>query len=315
MATVRATREASEDALLDLAFARADSFLRCGTTTVGAKTGYGLTERDEFKSLSVLNRLQRLHPLKVVPTFLAAHVVPSDWRGDADSYVDAILNEWLPAARDRAQFVDVWSDDGAFTVDKCRRILERARDLGFMLTAHANEMGPGGGARMAAEMGARSVDHVVYLDNGDIATLRQHDTTAVLLPGTMFFLRSDRYAPARELIDAGVTVALSTDFNPGTSHTQNMQFMLTLAVLNMGMTAEEVIRAATLGGARALGMETLVGSLEPGKFCDFTVFRSRSYAAIPYAYAMNLADIVVAGGRVVVRDGNVGLSPAMVGTA
>jgi imidazolonepropionase len=168
---------------------------------------------------------------------------------------------------------------------------------------------------MAAEIGARSVDHVVYLDDGDIDALRRHDTTAVLLPGTMFFLRSDRYAPARRLIDAGVPVALSTDFNPGTSHTQNMQFMLTLGILNMGMTAEEVIRAATLGGARALGMETLVGSLEPGKFCDFSVFRAKSYAAIPYTYAMNLADIVVAGGSVVVRDGNVGLSPSMVGTA
>ena len=302
MRTIQATRHESEDVLLDLAFHRADTFLRYGTTTIEGKTGYGLTEEDELKSLRVLNRLQHLHPLKVVPAFLGAHVVPSDYGGDADAYIEEVL-EWLPAARDRALFVDVWCDDGVFTAEQCRRVLQRARSMGFLLCAHANELGPGGGAKMAAEMGARSVDHAVYLDDDDITAMRNNGTVAVLLPGTTFFLGSDRYAPARQLIDAGVRVALGTDFNPGTSFTQNMQFILTLAVLKLRMTVEEAIQAATIHAAAALDLEGRVGSLEPGKYCDFVVYGVGDYREIPYSYAMNLVESVAAGGKIVVKDG------------
>jgi imidazolonepropionase len=305
MHTVDATRAASEEALLNFAFERADSFLRYGTTTIGAKTGYGLTEEAELKSLSVLNRLQRLHPLKLIPTYLAAHVLPADFEGDADAYVDVITEKWLPSVEGRAAFVDVWVDVGAFTAPQGRRLLERARELGFEITAHANELGYGDGVRMAAELGAASVDHAVYLTDEDIAALAAAGTVAVLLPGTTLFLGSDEYAPARRLVEAGATVALGTDFNPGTSCTQNMQFILTMAVLKLHLTAEEAIRAATLHGARALRMEDRVGSIEVGKYCDLTVFRVDDYRSIPYQYAMNLAETVVAGGRIVVRDGQI----------
>ncbi len=304
MRTVRATRAASEDALLGLAFRRAESFLHYGTTTIEAKSGYGLTLDAELKSLRVLAHLQWLQPLKVIPAFLGAHVVPADFDGDTDRYVDELIADWLPAARPLAEFCDVWSDEGAFTPEQCRRILQRANELGFALTAHVSEMGQGEGVRMATAEGALSVDHAVYLDEADIQALAASDTTAVLLPGTTFFLRSDRYAPARQLLDAGVSVALGTDFNPGTSCTQNMQFILTLAVLKLEMTAEEAIRAATMGGAKAVGLASRVGSLEPGKYCDLTVFRVDDYRAIPYHYAMNLAETVIAGGSVVVHDGN-----------
>lgn len=304
MRTVRATRAASEDLLLGLSFQRAESFLRYGTTTIEAKSGYGLTLDAELKSLRVLARLQWLQPLKVIPAFLGAHVVPADFRGDADRYVDELIAEWLPVARPLAEFCDVWSDEGAFSAEQCRRILHRAGELGFALTAHANELGAGEGVRMAAAEGATSVDHAVYLDEEDIASLAQSGTTAVLLPGTTFFLRGDRYAPARRLLDAGVTVALGTDFNPGTSCTQNMQFILSLAVLKLEMTAEEAIHAATMGGARAVGLASRIGSLEPGKYCDLTVFRVDDYRAIPYHYAMNLAGTVIAGGCIAVHDGS-----------
>jgi imidazolonepropionase len=309
MSTVEATRKASEDALLDLAFQRADTFLVHGTTTVQAKSGYGLTLEHELKSLRVLNRLQQLHPLKVVPAFLGAHVVPADFSGSPDDFVREIIEDWMPAARDHAEFADVWCDEGAFTVEQCRTLLWRARDLGYSLTAHANELGPAGGARLAAEMGARSVDHAVYLADDEIVALRESGTVAVLLPGTTFFLGHDTFAPARTLIDAGVTVALGTDFNPGTSCTQNMSFILTLAVLKLSMTPEEAIRAATINAARALDLSGRVGTLEPGKYCDFSIFGVRDYREIPYQYAMNTVESVVAGGELVVRDGQI-VTPA-----
>jgi imidazolonepropionase len=305
MHSVEATRAASEETLFNFAFERADTFLRYGTTTIGAKTGYGLTEEAEMKSLSVLNRLQRLHSLKLVPTFLGAHVLPSDFRGDADAYIDVITEEWLPRIDGRAAFVDVWVDEGAFTAEQGRRLLARARGLGFEITAHANEMGYGDGVRMAAELQAASVDHAVYLTDVDIAALAASETVAVLLPGTTLFLGSDDYAPARRLIEAGATVAIGTDFNPGTSCTQNMQFILTLAVLKLHLTAEEAIRGATLNGARALRMEDRTGSLEVGKYCDVSVFSVDDYRSIPYQYAMNLVESVVAEGQIVVRDGSV----------
>jgi imidazolonepropionase len=303
MQTVRATRQADEDTLLALAFQRSRTFLEYGTTTIEAKTGYGLTLDDELKSVRVLQRLQRLQPLKVLPTFLGAHVVPADYARPPDDYVSDLVERWLPALDGQAEAVDAWSDTGAFSVVQCRRILERARELGFALTIHANELGPGDGVRMAAQLGARSVDHAVYINDQDIEALAQSGTVAVLLPTTTFFLGSDQYAPARKLIDAGVTVALGTDFNPGTSHTQNMQFVLTLAILKLGMSPEEALRAATINAARALGMDDRVGSLEPGKFCDATVFRVDDYRQVPYYCAMNLVDCVVASGRVVVNNG------------
>jgi imidazolonepropionase len=305
MQTVRATRSADVDELLALAYRRAETFLQYGTTTIGARTGYGLTTSDELKSLDVLNHLQRIQCLKIVPALLAAHVVPEEYLGRPDAYVEEIIQDLLPRARDRAHLVDVWCDEGAFTETQCRAIMEAARNLGYELTAHASELGPSRGVRLAADLGALSVDHAVYLDDQDIRALADSGTVAVLLPGTTFFLRSDVYAPARRLLDAGVAVALGTDFNPGTSFTQNMQFILTLAVLKLGMTAEEAVAAATMSSARAVGMADRVGSLEPGKYCDFTVFRVDDYRAIPYSYAMNLAETVVAAGQIVVREGAV----------
>jgi imidazolonepropionase len=310
METVNATRAASEDDLLSLAYRRAETFLRYGTTTIGARSGYGLTLEDELKSLRVLTRLQRLQSLKVVPGFLGAHVVPSDFPGDGDAYVTQLVDAWLPAVREYAVFADAWCDEGAFTAEQCVRILERARKLGFELTAHANELGPTDGVRNIAALRPRSVDHLIYLDDGDIAALKESNAVATLLPATMFFINSDRYAPARRLLDAGVPVALSTDFNPGTSYTPNLQFVLTLAVLKLGMTAEEALRAITVNGARAIGMEDRVGTLEVGKFCDIAILDTDDYRTIPYVLADNPVDTVIANGVPVVCAGNLADNPA-----
>jgi len=315
MRTVTATRAASEDSLLTSAYQRCGTFLQYGTTTIQAKTGYGLDLETEQKSLHVLARLQHLQPLKVVPSFLGAHVTPGDFAGGPEAYAREVASTWLPAIAGAADSVDVWCDPGAFSPEQCRAILQAGRDLGFALTAHASELERGDGVRLAVELGARSVDHAVYLDDEDIAALAGSRTVAVLLPGTTFFLGSERYAPARRLLEAGATVALGTDFNPGTSCTQNMQFILTLAVLKLGMSPEEVIRAATVNGAQAVGLEDRVGSLEVGKFCDFAVYCVNDYRTIPYFYAMNLVETVVAGGRVVVQDGHVVTTPPPVAVA
>jgi imidazolonepropionase len=305
MRTVRATRETDEDTLLGLAFERVETFLRHGTTTIEAKTGYGLTREDELKSLRVLNRLQRMQALKIVPAYLAAHVVPSDYDGGCDAYVREIVDSWLPEAAPYAAICDTWCEEEAFTEAQCRAILERAREHGLGGTLHASELAPTGGVRLAVELGCLSVDHAVYLDDADIAALAGSDTVAVLLPGTTFFLGSHEYAHARRLLDRGVAVALGTDFNPGTSFTQNMQFILTLAVLELKMTPEEAILAATRTAARAVGLGDLAGSLTPGKYCDLVLYDLEDYRAIPYSYAMNRVDTVVAGGRVVVAGGRV----------
>jgi imidazolonepropionase len=304
MTSIEATRAASEDSLLDAAYGRAETFLQYGTTTIEAKTGYGQTRDSELRSLRALNRLQRLSRLKVVPTYLPAHVVPADFDGGAAAYAEDVASQWLPDAVDRAAFVDVWLDQGAFSVEEGERVFHRAAELGLGVKAHANELGLHGGVQAAVRAGAISVDHAVYLSDEDVDALRRGSTVAVLLPGTSFFLDS-QYAPARRLIDAGVRVALGTDFNPGTSFTQNMQFILTLAVLKLGMTAEEAIEAATRGGAAAIGMEDVAGSLEVGKYCDFSVFCVSDYRLIPYMYAMNLVETVVANGQIAVRDGRI----------
>lgn len=311
MTSIEATRGASEDWLLDAAFGRAETFLQYGTTTIEAKTGYGQTRASELTSLRVLNRLQRLSRLKVVPTYLPAHVVPADYPDGARAYAEDVATNWLPDAIDRAAFVDVWLDDGAFSAEEGERILQRARELGLGVKAHANELGRHAGVRAAVRAGAISVDHAVYLSDEDVAELRESSTVVVLLPGTSFYLDS-AYAPARTLIDAGIQVALGTDFNPGTSFTQNMQFILTLAVLKLGMSAEEAILAATRGSAAAIGMDDVVGSLEVGKFCDFSVFCVSDYRMIPYMYAMNLVETVVATGEIAVRDGRIVSSAPLV---
>jgi len=303
MSTVRATRAASEDELLDLARARAATFLRHGTTTIEAKTGYGLSPEGEEKSLRVLERLRGATPLRVVPTYLGAHLVPAEYRADPEGYVRLLCETMLPAAAGRVAFCDVFCDRGAFTVEQSRRILRRAMELGMAPRLHADELADVGAARLAGELGAASADHLVYVDEEGMDAMARAGTVATLLPGTTFSLASERYAPARRLLEHGVRLALATDCNPGTCYTENMGLALSLAVLKLGLTAEEALRAATLGGAYALRRQGDVGSLERGKRCDLAVLDARDYREIPYHIGVNLARTVLVDGRVVV-DGD-----------
>src|SRR5437588_9960081 len=302
MSTVRATRAASEDELLHLARAWARSFLRHGTTTIEAKTGYGLSPADEEKSLRVLERLQGQTPLGLVPTYLGAHLVPVEYREDPEAYVRLLLEEMLPRAAGRAIFCDVFCDQGAFTVEQARRILRRAQELGLAPRLHADELANVGAARLAAELHAASADHLVHVDDQGMEARARAGTVATLLPGTTFSLASDRYAPARRMVAHGLTLALATDCNPGTCYTENMAMVITLALLKLKLTAEEALRAATLGGAYSLRRQDDIGSLEVGKRGDVAVLDAHIYQEIPYHFGVNPVRAVVVGGELVVDE-------------
>jgi imidazolonepropionase len=295
LSTVRATRAASAEQLRALGEARLRSFAMHGTTTVEGKTGYGLDLATEGRILDVMQSLARAEPgqqplPRIVPTFLGAHTLPPERRGspaERATYVDEVCERMLPAFAGRARFCDVFCEASAFTVEESRRVLERARELGYALKLHANQLGPSGGARLAAELGAVSADHLDYASDEELDALAAAGVTAVLLPGCSFTL-SAPYPAASRLLDRGLTVALATDFNPGTSYSENMQMMIALAVSAMGMTLEQALTAATLGGAHALALADEVGSLAPGKRCDLITLRGPDERELAYHFGVNL---------------------------
>ncbi|MGA2738481.1 MAG: imidazolonepropionase [Bryobacteraceae bacterium] len=259
------------------------AMVRHGTTTVEAKSGYALDEAGELKTLRVLAKLN------VVPTYLGAHIPPPEYRGKADAYIDWMAAEMLPKIRRRklARFVDVYCDDGAFTLDQSRRYLEHARRLGFGLKIHAEQFARTGASRLGVEMEAVSADHLEQAGEEDIRALAHSNSIATLLPGSVFHLGLRTYAPARALIEAGAAVALATDFNPGTSPTYSMQMVLSLACTEMRMSPAEAIAAATINGAHALRMADRTGSLEPGKQGDLLILNVQDYRELPYYFGTN----------------------------
>lgn len=291
LSTVRATRAATEETLLALGRSRLESFAIHGTTTVEGKTGYGLNPESEARCLAVMSALAAAPNLPtVVPTFLGAHTLPPEYRehpGDRAAYVDLVCERMLPAFATAARFCDVFCERTAFTVDEARRILEQARTLGYALKLHANQLGPTGGARLAAELRAVSADHLDFASDEELDRLREESVVGTLLPGCSFSL-SIAYPSAQRLRDHGVRTALATDFNPGTSYSENMQMMIALAVSAMGMTLDEAITAATRGGAAALALEAEAGSLEPGKRCDLIVMQGSDERELAYHFGINL---------------------------
>jgi imidazolonepropionase len=283
LSSVAAVRSMSAAQLEAQARASLDVMARHGTTTVEAKSGYALDEAGEFKTLRVLAKLN------AIPTYLGAHIPPPEYRGKADAYIDWMAAEMLPQIRRRklARFVDIYCDEGAFTLAQSRRYLEHARQLGFGLKIHAEQFARSGAARLAVELEAVSADHLEQASDEDIRALAQSNTIATLLPGSVFHLGLGAYAPARALIEAGAAVALATDFNPGTSPTCSMQMVLSLACTEMRMSPAEAITAATINGAHALCCAERVGSLEPGKRADLLVLNVQDYRELPYYFGTN----------------------------
>jgi len=287
--SVRDLRTRSEDDLFDLACRRLERLSTFGTTTVEVKSGYGLTLDDELKALRVIARLRADLPLRIVPTFLGAHEIPLDHRGSAatrQAYIDLVINEMIPAvaAADLARFADVFCETGVYTVDESRAILSAARKAGMGIKLHADELTSSGGAELAASLGAISADHLAAVSDAGIAALASAATVATLLPGTMLFLGKTKHAPARRFIEAGVPVALATDFNPGTSPTANLPLVLTLGVSQLRLSVAEAVTAATVNGAAALGLADRVGQIAPGYSGDVAIFDVRDVREVPYWY-------------------------------
>lgn len=301
MSTVRHTRAASVDDLVTQTLPRLERMVAHGTTTVEIKTGYGLNVDDEVKQLVAIRRLRAETPAHLVSTFLGAHAVPAEYLGRADEYVDLVVELMLPtvaAMRNPPSFCDVFCEEGAFTLDQSRQVLEAAQALGFGLKIHVDEFKPLGGTRLAVEMGAVSADHVVCTPSEEVKLLAQSATIAVALPGTPFGLGHHQYTPARSIVDSGGAVALATDCNPGTCWCESMQLMIALACRYMAMTPAEAISAATINAAYAVGMGHEVGSLEPGKRADLIVLDVPSYPHLAYRVGTNLVHTVVAAGQV-----------------
>jgi len=300
LTTMQATRNASANTLQALAETRLDSMRNHGTTTVEIKTGYGLNKITEETCLHIINNLNTLeenqshqhNQLRIVPTFLGAHSVPPEYRERRDAYVDLLVEEMLPSFAKLARFCDVFCEREAFTLDESRHILTRARELGYRLKVHADQLSPSGGARLAAELGAMSADHLDYASDDDLEAMREAGVVATLLPGCSYTLRTP-YPSARRLLDHGLHVALATDFNPGTSYCENMQMMLELAMSSMGMSLEEALTAATINGARALGLQEQTGSIEVGKKCELAFWSISDYHEIGYHFGVNLIQSVL----------------------
>ena len=311
LSTVAATRAASAEDLAAHGRRWLDEMLAHGVTTIEAKSGYGLDLPTELRLLEVAHRLGQDGPIEVLPTYLGAHAVPPEFRARPDgteAFVRHVIEEQLPgiAAQGRARSCDVFCEQGVFTADQSRRILAAAAAYGMAPRLHADELAPSGGAELAAEIGALSADHLAAPSDAGIEALAaaaesEHPVVATLLPATTLFLMSDHYAPARRLIDAGVPVALGTDFNPGTSPTASLPFVLTAACLQLRLTPAEALAAVTINAAHAVGRGDDLGSLEPGRQADLVVWRVPSVAQLPYWIAADLVDTVVKRGRIVHR--------------
>jgi imidazolonepropionase len=301
--TVRKTRAASEDELFQVARRRAAWFLRSGTTTIEAKSGYGLSLEDELKMLRVIRRLNATGPLHYVATFLGAHEVPDEYSGRASEYVDLVIGQMLPSVRQEqlAEYCDVFCEPSAFDGPSSRKLLEAAKALGFGIRMHADQLAPCGASQLAAELGAATADHLEQADESDIRALAAAGVQPVLLPASVYCLGRHKYPPARQMIDAGLAIVLATDFNPGSSPTPSIPFVLSLASTQMRMTPAEAITATTINAAYSLGRGGQIGSLEPGKRADFVIHDSSDYREISYFVGVESAQTVYIEGHCVYR--------------
>lgn len=297
--TVASTRALHGDMLAHESWTYTDWFLRMGTTTIEAKSGYGLSLEDELKILRVIKQLGEETPLRYVPTFLGAHSVPPEYRSRRDEYVSLIIDEMLPAVANQklAEFCDVFCEQNVFTTDESWKILSAARCHGLGLRMHADQLSLSGGAKLAAELGTITADHLEHTDAEGIAALKSAAVQPVLLPGSVYALGSSRYPAAREMIDAGLAVILATDFNPGSSPTPSMTMILSLAATHMKMTPAESITASTINAAYSLNRGAQLGSLEPGKIADFVIHDCDDYRELAYFFGMEHARQVYAAGK------------------
>ncbi len=298
--TTRATREASEDELYASGKMRLDAMMKLGITTVEGKSGYGLDKETELKQLRVMRRLNDEHPMDIVSTFMGAHATPAEWKGREDEFLDFNINEVMPivAKEKLAECADIFCEKNVFSIEQSRRYLKAARELGFELKIHADEIVRFGGAELAAELGCLSADHLLQASDEGIEAMAKAGVVATILPLTAFSLREE-FARARDMIDADCIVALATDLNPGSSFSASAPLLFALACIYMKMSPEEAVTAFTINGAAAVGKADKIGSIDVGKQGDFVLLQYPSYKFLPYHVGMNIVDTVIKKGEVV----------------
>jgi imidazolonepropionase len=302
LSTVGATREASEEELFNKARFHLDRMISYGATTVEAKSGYGLDKETELKQLRVAKKLNEEHAADLVSTFLGAHAIPPEFKERSDEFLDEMLDLLTDIEKENlAEFVDIFCETGVFTVEQSRQFLKAAKEKGFSVKIHADEIDPLGGTEMATEIGATSGDHLVGASDNGIQALGATDTIAVLLPGTSFYLNKGKFANARGMLEAGAAVALSTDFNPGSSPTENLQFIMNLASLQLKMTPEEIWNAVTVNSAYAINRGEQAGKLAKGLKADIVLWDAPNYHYVPYHYGVNHTNTVFKNGRIIYR--------------
>lgn len=302
--TVEATRKISENELFDLCLSRLDSMLRHGSTTVEAKSGYGLNEKDEIKQLKILKALNQDHPVDIVPTFMGAHEVPREFKSKKREYMNLLIQKILPRIKKNnlAEFFDIFCEKGVYSLEETRELVKSAKKAGFPIKIHADEFTALGGTELAVEEKAVSAEHLIAITQKGIDLISKSDTVATLLPAVPFFLMQEKRPPARQLIEKGAILALATDFNPGSSMTESLFFIIQLAVFTLEMSIEEAIHASTINAAFALRREKEIGSLEVGKKMDLLLCEAPHYAHLVYHLGVNPVLHVIKNGKLVVQD-------------
>lgn len=300
--TVKATKEATFQELYEKAKKSLDTMLSYGVTTVEAKSGYGIEDFDvELKQMEVAKKLDEDHPIDIVSTFMGAHAIPEKYENNPEKFVDIIIEEMIPEVSKKglAKFCDVFCEKGVFSIEQSRKILEAGKSYGLIPKIHADEIKPLGGAELAADIGCITADHLVAASEEGMKRMSEEKVIANLLPGTSFNLQSGNFAKARKLIEIGVPVSLSTDYNPGSCPTENLQLIMSFASLIMKMTPEEVITAVTINGACSLGLESKKGSIEEGKKADLVIFDAPNLNYIIYHFGINHVEKVIKDGIVI----------------
>lgn len=296
--SVTALRQIDEDKLTELIRHRFDQILASGTTTLEAKSGYGLTLESELKSLRAITKAAQGHSIDVHRTFLGAHEVPDEFRDGREHYIQILVDEMIPAVANAklAEYCDVFCEEGVYTIAETRKIARAAQSYGLKIKLHADEFVSTGGAQLAVEIEALSADHLMAVSDAGIRALAESEVVATLLPGTTFFLGQSQWAPARKLMEAGVTVALASDFNPGSNMAFSMPFIMTLGVIYLHLTPLEVWQAVSINGAKALGLQSSVGALRPGFRADCVIWNCNNYRQVPYFYGVNQVHAVIKSG-------------------
>ena len=299
--SIAGVRQASEDHLYKLARKRIEKIIANGTTTLEAKSGYGLSTESELKMLRVIKRLNEDLPIEIVPTFMGAHEFPKEYKDNRSEYIRILKEEMLPRVKESglAEYVDIFTEAHVYNIEQSRDILQTAKNLGFQIRLHADEIAPIGGAELAGEMQAVSADHLGACSDAGIAALRDNGVIATLLPGTLFSLGMPHYARARDMIAAECPVALATDYNPGSCNCDSMQFIITLACLQMKMSVAEAICAGTINAAYALQRGDRIGSIEAGKQADILLMDMPSYQFLPYHFGSNNVDTIIKAGQII----------------